>query len=157
MSFLDINELQLDKEWVRQAPLFSNYATKLADAQKAHDTAKLELDIVEAELDRSIRSNPDDYNLEKITENIVSAAIVLEDEYQIASNNLINAKHAVDVLKVAVNGLEHKKRALESLVKLHGQEYFASPHAREKDSEVIETMTKTSVRSGGKKKKKSKK
>ena len=42
---------------------------------------------------------------------------------------MISTKHKVDVLQVVVDALDHRKKALENLVTLHGMSYFASPKA----------------------------
>jgi hypothetical protein len=126
-DFLDIDENMLDREWVKQPKLFFNWARKLAGARLRLDEAKADLDLVRADLDRDIRANPKKYNLVKVTEDAVKNCIVTLDEYLEALRMVNKNKHQVDIYDAAVKALDHKKRALEKLVDLHGQNYFSSP------------------------------
>jgi hypothetical protein len=124
---LEIDELRLDEEWLHQPKMRQIWGEKLADAQLELDEAKSVLAVVVAELDNDIRSDPESHGVKKITESAVSSAIPRSDVHQRAVKKLNKARHAVNVLQAAVDGLEHRKRALTSLVELHGQDYFATP------------------------------
>jgi len=126
-SFLDINEHELDKEWIEQPRLYHKYARKLADARLAFDEAKANLDLVSADLDNKIRESPEDYDLEKVTEPGIKNCVLLQDEYREAIQALNDARHEVNVLEAAVSALDHRKRALEKLVDLFAMDYFAEP------------------------------
>ena len=128
-SFLEIDQNALDREWVRQPTLYFKYALKLAEAKKSVQESAAALDLARAEVSRNIRAVPQDFGLEKVTEKAVEAAILEADAYLVAQEDLNHAKHEVDVLVAVVNALEHKKRSLEGLVSLHGQNYFSSPRA----------------------------
>lgn len=134
-DFLEIDQHALDKEWLSQPKKVFKYAQDLAHARKTLDEAKTELDLAEAELDKTIRNDPGEFGIEKLTEKTVQAAIKEQKEYQAAQKELLEAKHAVDILAAAVNALEHRKRALESLVTLHGQQYFSSPSVKASSGE----------------------
>ena len=124
---LDIDALRLDEEWLTQSKMRQIWGEKLADAQLEFDNAKASLAVVTAELDNEIRSDPESYGVKKITESAVASAIPREVLHQRAMKKLNNTRHQVNVLQAAVDGLEHRKRALTSLVELHGQDYFATP------------------------------
>jgi hypothetical protein len=146
-SILDIDEYNLDLEWKRQPTLYLEMATELADAKGDHDAAKSDFEIVKAKLSMNIRSNPNSFGLDKVTESTVNNALVTQKNYAIAQSGVIKAKHKVDLLQAVVVALEHRKRALESLVSLHGQKYFSEPLARtETDQEALEDATKTRIR-----------
>jgi hypothetical protein len=117
----------LDVEWGNQASLMMKYARFLANTRMVLDKAKEALDIVKAELDKDIRSNPDRYGLEKITDKVVENTIPLSQEYKAASERLINAKYEADIAYGAVKSIDARKDALENLVRLHGMQYFAGP------------------------------
>jgi len=133
-SFFDIDEHNLDREWVEQPSLYFKWARKVADARMVLDEAKAEVDVTKAEVSRLIRDDPEDFGLEKVTEAAVTAAIPEHPDMMRAVKALSKAKHDVDIYQAAVNALDHRKRALEKLVDLHGQNYFSSPKAPDQDS-----------------------
>jgi len=142
-SVLEINQLRLDEEWVNQPKLYLEYAAKLADARRDLDLSKSELELTVAELDADIRADPEGHDIgEKVTENAIKNCIPTLKRYQVANNALIDAKHKVDVLQAFVNALDHRKRALENLVDLHGQSYFAEPRARKEEDREAMTEAK---------------
>jgi hypothetical protein len=117
----------LDVEWLEQASLMLKYTRHLAKLRMELDQAKEELDVVKAELDKDIRTNPDDYDIDKITESVVENTIFLQKDYKLANKNIIQCKYEVDMAVGAVRAFEQRKDALENLVRLHGQQYFAGP------------------------------
>lgn len=124
-----IDKDRLDEEWVNQPLLYYKYAMKLADAREDFERAKARKDVVEAELDAAIRRDPPAFGLEKITEDALKKAIIRQRRYTEAQEELIKARHSMDVLEVKVNTLDHKKRGLEKLVDLRLKEYFSEPRA----------------------------
>ena len=124
---LDIDPLRLDEEWLGQPKQRQTFGELHADAQLELDTAKANLSVAEAEADRDIRECPSDYGIEKLSEARVSATVTLHPAVKVATKKLNEARHKVNVLQAAVDGLEHRKRALTQLVELHGQDYFAAP------------------------------
>ncbi len=124
---LEIDSLRLADEWLNQPTQRQIWGEKLADAQLELDEAKTYLAVAQAEVDREIREDPGDYGLAKITEAAVSTAVTVHPAVKKAVRQVNQAKHRVNVLQAAVEGLEHRKRALTQLVELHGQDYFATP------------------------------
>lgn len=124
---LDIDPLRLDEEWLGQPQQRQIFGELLADAQLELDNAKASLSVAEAEADRDIRECPADYGIDKLSEARVSATVTLHPSVKVAVKKLNEARHKVNVLQAAVDGLEHRKRALTQLVELHGQDYFATP------------------------------
>jgi hypothetical protein len=124
---ITIDEGALDVEWLEQPRLMLKYARNAAEARKALDEAKEKLDFVKADLDRKIRTDPEDYGLMKVTEPTVAAAIFTCDEYKEANKDYIQAKFDADIAQGATFAFNARKDALENLVRLHGQQYFAGP------------------------------
>lgn len=124
---IKIDDSMLDMEWLDQPEKMMSYCIVMADAMKALDYAKQNIDIVTAELDKEIRTDPEKFGISKITESVVSNTITLADAYKEANKKLIEAKYEVEMAKGAVRSFEQRKEALEALVKLHGQSYFAGP------------------------------
>jgi len=117
----------LDKEWLQQSHLMMKYCKISARAQKDLDSAKEKLDVVRVSLDAAIRRNPEHYDLAKVTDVVVANTILLQSEYTEEFGLYLQAKYEADMAKGAVRALEHKKDALEYLVRLFGQNYFSGP------------------------------
>jgi len=124
-----IDPSQLDVEWLEQSRLMVKYTKLQAVIQRDEDTAKEKLEFVSAELDQKIRKNPEKFGIDKITENVIKNTILLNDEYSQVNTEYIDAKFENNTAKGAVRAVDTKKTALENLVKLHGQQYFAGPRS----------------------------
>jgi hypothetical protein len=118
---------QLDIEWLEQPRLMYKYAKISAEASRDWDSAKERLALVRAQLDKAIRDNPDTYKIDKVTEGAIASTILQQEEYQFASEELIQAQFDFNIARAAVSALEHRKASLENLVRLYGQQYFAGP------------------------------
>jgi len=133
-----IDETALDVEWLEQATLMIKYAKHAAVMRQRLDLAKELLDLVRAELDKEIRSNPERFDIDKITETVVQNTIIQQDRFKKANENLINTKFETDIAQSAVRAMDARKDALENLVRLHGQQYFAGPKVPHNITELRE-------------------
>ncbi len=124
---IHIDEDALDLEALDQAELMLKYCEYEADAIKEMDEAKEKLEYTYADLDQRMRQNPDAFDLTKITDKSVDSAIKSNDEYRQAYEDFINAKHEANIAKGAVKAFDHRKKMIEILYGLHGQQYFAGP------------------------------
>lgn len=122
-----IDEQALDIEWLEQAALFLKYARHAANMRKELDAAKENLDVIKAEADNYIRKNPAEFKIEKVTEAVVTSLILQDETVQKANKRFNDAKYELDMAQAAVSAMNQRKDALENLVKLHGQSYFAGP------------------------------
>ena len=131
----------LDVEWIEQANLFYKYSDALNEAMEKKNDLKLKieyakekLDELKAALDLSIRKNPEEFGLSKVTESSINSAILIHKEYKNALESLYDVKKEFNEAQSATNKLfscvstmEQKKSALENLGKLLAQQYFSSP------------------------------
>jgi hypothetical protein len=124
---MEIDETSLDLEWLDQAKLMVKMTRLQANKQKLEELAKESAEFTEAEMDKKVRMNPEKFGIDKVTEASVKSAVLTSDEYTDARKAYINAKFENTVAKGAVKACENRKDALENLVKLHGQSYFAGP------------------------------
>lgn len=125
---LKINPEELDIEWLDQPQTFMRYAEAAANARLKMDRAKEHLDVIRAETDSRIRSNPNRFNIEgKVTEGAISAAILQQQDYQDVQDQFNEAHHNYNIMQAAVKAFDQRKTALENLVRLQGQNYFSSP------------------------------
>lgn len=125
---LEIDETALDVEWLEQPKLFMQYSTHLASMRRKADEEKQKLDVVRAEIDRDAREDPEKFQITgKLTEGAITSAVLTNSKYREAFQSYLNAKYEMDMAQGAVRAFEQRKEALENLVKLNGQEYFAGP------------------------------
>lgn len=141
----DLDPNRLDEEWVSQPRLFWEAARKLADARADYERAKAAREVEKAELDRAIRRDPEDFGMNKITEGAIEQVILLQKTYKRANEEVIKAKHTVDIFEADVRTLEHRKSALEALVKLRLEEYYSDPRPPKGGREVVEEMERRAV------------
>lgn len=145
-SFLNIDINRLDDEWLRQPHLYGEIADQLAEARRSLEQAKARLEITRAQIADEVRTNPKDYGIDRVSQPKVEAAVNRHRKVRLRTKSLIQAQYEVNVLQGAAVAMDHKKRALENLVKLHGQNYFSSPTASSDDREAVEDMVKKSAR-----------
>ena len=125
---LAIDRDSLDNEWLDQPQRFFRYSELLAKAQRRLDRAKETRDVVEAKLDRKVRQSPSVYGIpDRATESAIKNAVLLEQDFKTASTEVIDAEYKVNLLIGAVRAFTQRRDALENLVRLHGQSYFAAP------------------------------
>jgi len=140
---LAIDESALDLEWLGQPALMLKYTQALAKARREVDRLKEKLSVTKAELDQKIRKRPDNFDIEKITETVIQNTIILQVDYQDDMNDLIEAQYEQQMLQGAVSAVDQKKQALENMVKLYGQQYFAGPKvSRDLEQEVIKQKSR---------------
>ena len=142
---VSINPDALDVEWTKQAQTFFKYAELTAKARDAMDRKKEKIDILEATMGLKIRTNPASYGLEKITEGAVQSTILIDQNHIDVLAELADLKYEYEVLIAAVRALDQKKSALENLVRLQGQNYFAGPSV---PREIGKEWVKETERSG---------
>jgi hypothetical protein len=109
---LKFDKYSLDEEWERQPSLYMKWGEREADAQEEKDKAERALSIIKSEMDAKIRSNPEKYRIEKISESAINYAVLNSKEYREAELIFIEAKKKARLLNHAVVAFDHKKRAL---------------------------------------------
>jgi hypothetical protein len=129
---------RLDEELQEQPKLCRIYSEHLADAQRDLDEAEARLDFVKADLDNQIRASPADFCIDRITEPAVKLGIILQKRYQAANKKVIEARYRVNQLKGICNAIEHRKKSVEQLVYLFGQDYWAEPRISSERRKPVE-------------------
>ena len=122
-----IDPANLDIEAVRQAELFYRYSVRSIQARTEMDQKKFALELLEAKLQLRIRNEPEKFGLAKATEASINATVKCRDSYQSAFSEYLGACERAAMLDKACKALEQKKSMIETLCKLHGQQYFAGP------------------------------
>jgi len=124
---LNIDQHQLELEWLSIAKQIMTYSEAFAQAIYDRNRAKESLDATKADLDSGIRMAASTAG-EKITEAVVSNRMQVKPTHIEALQNLHKADYVVDLLRGAVAAFQAKKSALENLVRLFGMKYYAEPY-----------------------------
>jgi len=120
----------LDIECLNQPSLMFRYAKYEAQGKRALDMAELAFEIEKAKIETEIRKDPHKHGIPetiKITEAVIRNTLIQTEEFQIANTTLLNAREDHAFARAGVKAIDARKSALETLVKLHGQSYFAGP------------------------------
>lgn len=145
---VQIDEMRLDEEWLNQPEQVHHFSKELANARLRSDQAKADLDLTKAELYNEVSNST-----EKMTEKAKEAAVISHPKHGDAVDELNQARHDQAVMQAAIDALEHRRRALENLVTLHGMNYYAEKsRVPEEFREKAEEAEKRRVRTKTKKK-----
>ena len=127
-SDIRIDQDALDVEWLEQPRMVFVYSKNLAFRKRLLEKVTQEIALVKAEIDKEVRQSPELFNVNvKLTETVVNNTIIQQKKYVDIYNEYVEAKYEVNIAQAAVNAMEHRKSALENLVRLFGQQYFAGP------------------------------
>jgi hypothetical protein len=145
---IDLDNLHL--EWNNQTHLYQKYTEEYAEVVKTKKKLEERLEIIDAELDRDIRKDPESFgvvlledtkgNQKAPTETAIRNSILLQKSHQMANNNVIEAEYNINVMKGVVRSFEQRKDGLEEAARLWGANYFSTPNFPEgrEYKEVIE-------------------
>jgi len=143
---LEIDEYNLEQEWINQSALYGKYARIAADARRELDEAKVRLDVVKSEVDKEIREDPDKFGLARVTEGSISNTIVRQSKYGEASQEVIDARYQLDLANSMTAALDHRRAALGKLVDLWLASYYSEPRAKNSDKEDVEAVERKATR-----------
>lgn len=126
---LEIDKYALDSEIVRQAQLFIEWSENWAQAMFEKDKLKERLDIAMAEADALVRSDPEKYGWpikgKAPTESFIKKATMMMEGLSTQNSEYIEKCKEVNILAAAKEAFNHKRSALEMLVKLFLGGYYA--------------------------------
>ena len=127
-AILEIDLDRLEEEWEKQPLLCFEFMSDLVEAREEMDRRKADLELTSAELDHEVRSHPERFDLEKITEPAIKATILRHDRYRVAYHDWLEAKSVVGILQAAVECVtDQRKKALENEVDLLLGGYWSKP------------------------------
>lgn len=126
-DFAEIDKYALDKEWINQEKMLGKVGQELAKARMEVDRAKSAHEVQQATVDKRIRTNPQKYGLDKITETSIANEVVLQMEKKSTGEKLIQAKYNHAILQAALDRLNARGKAISDLIYLHSIEYFGKP------------------------------
>ena len=138
---IEIDPNMLDAEWLDQPVRMLEATEAVAIAKETLAMRKLKRDVLKAETLMNIKACPSDYGLSsKPTVGDINAAVDIDENVVKINKKVIKAESEVALLSAAVTSLDHRKKALENLVTLHGQSYFAGPSVPHKVASVAKAV-----------------
>ena len=119
---LEIDQFNLDREWVQQPNLFMKYSQAAAEADAEVKQLHEKLKVLRSELILESRTEGGAKNA-----NEQEAYYRTKPAFKKLKQKLIESEHEAQILQSTVFAFQQRKQALENLVKLHGQQYFSDP------------------------------
>jgi len=119
----------LDQAAIEQPSLYAEWAEKWAEAVMRKDQLKEQITAVKAEVDESIRANPKGYGWtadKSPTEAWVATQVSSHKKVVKTIEDYLQAQYEVNMLSVAKEALEHRRKALEILTTLYANNYFVA-------------------------------
>ena len=126
---IKIDPDSLDVEWLGQALLAMKYGRNYAESKKELANAVESIKVVRSELIKEANENPEGCcDKERPNAGDIEAYYRNHRRHKDAKEKIINLQYEMDMAEIAKNEVSFtRKTALENLVKLHGQQYFAGP------------------------------
>jgi len=127
---IKIDETALDVEWLNQPLLAVKYGKYYAECFKELQQTEENIKVIRAELIKKINDNPELYLGDgvKPTGPNVEACYRNHKDHKRAKEEWIEAQYNLNIASAAKSEISFsRKSALENLVILHGQNYFAGP------------------------------
>jgi hypothetical protein len=125
-----IDETSLDVELLEQAPLAIRYGQYWSECKEEFVRAEENVKMVVANLTLEINKDPETFLGEgvKVTDVKIESAVRTHPDYIDAKERWIKAMRVMNDAEIVKNEISFtRKTALENLVQLHGQNYFAGP------------------------------
>jgi len=144
---LKIDRYNLDDELVRQPQLYMDWALKAAEASVEKTEAKDRLDIVKADLDGKIRSDPDSYDIPegKASEGAIKAVIAKHSKVKRYNRIYYKALKNEKFLNKAEIAFRDRRKMLEALVSLNIQLHFAEPRVPISGRDAVHRSRKSAI------------
>ncbi|GAG83349.1 unnamed protein product [marine sediment metagenome] len=144
---LKIDRYNLDDELVRQPQLYMDWALKAAVASIEKTEAKDRLEIVKADMDGKVRTDPEKYNIPegKASEGAIKAVIAQHSKVKRYNRIYIKALKNEKFLNETKIAFTHRKKMLEALVSLNIQLHFAEPRVPVEGREIMHQSRKSAI------------
>lgn len=150
------NDLKLDKHdldncALSQPELYAEWALKWADAVDRRDRAKDNLNLVKSDCDVDIRENPKKFGWaadKAPTEAFIGTAIFSHPDYMAANEDYMQAVHEVNVLSIAKESFEQRRKMIEVLVQLYLSGYYSGNKDFDKGFQVADAKSTEAAKEG---------
>ena len=142
---MKIDPSALDVEWLGQAALATKYNSYFAECKTAVMRADEKVKYVRSVLIDKVVNHPNLAGVEKATAPTIEAYYRTHKKYLKAKEKWMDATEELSNAEFVKNEISFtRKAALENLVQLHGQNYFAGPSVPRNLREEMEAKSKRS-------------
>ena len=137
---IKIEETALDIEWLDQAALSLRYGKYFAECKRNLSNAQEKIKVIRSELVKEVNEDPEGCcNKSKPNAGDIEAYYRNHKDHRAIKEKIIELQYELDIAEVAKNEVSFtRKAALENLVRLHGQQYFAGPSVPRNLEEEVE-------------------
>jgi len=132
---IQIDESNLEGEWIEQASLFLHYAELHTEAAYEKDKRKAQLDYTYSILYDEIKSNWNQHFDKQPTEPAIKEWILRNPKYKEAESVFIESVRTASLLLNVKVSFDHRKKGLENLVSLKIGGFYSEPKNRMKRKE----------------------
>lgn len=139
---LDIDKFRLDLECILHPTKYMKYAKAAAKANKRARIAEERVKTIRSELVNKAKQTDAGKNATTL-----EAYYRTNPAYKKAKEAWVEAQFEADLLTGAVFAMQAKKGMIESMVKLHGQEYYSTPTIDNESAEKFNELKQRSARS----------
>jgi hypothetical protein len=130
-----IDKYNLDEEVGTQVDIMEECGAVHADLVEQRDLAKNEMEKVSAELQLSIRKNPNKYGLIKVTDTAANSVIILDSNYQEAYKKYLQVRKEEQLAANEKEMALQRRAYLKILAELWIAGYYATPDMKDKELE----------------------
>lgn len=127
---MQIDPSIIDEEWVKHTKVVFKYGKYYSNLEKQLALEEESFELLVAQLTDYVNSNVEETLGKGVKSTVanVNSFLVQNEQYQEKKRSIIELKHEVRIAKIAYDQLSNgRKTALENLVKLLQQNYFAGP------------------------------
>jgi hypothetical protein len=125
MDSFKIDGNALEVECIKQMELMEHWAFESAAAKRDLDVLKHKLERIEIKVDTQVRHDPREYGVLKPSESAFKRVVEFHPDVRNAKKETVQGRARVLEADAALSCLDHRKRMLEQLIKLHGAGYFS--------------------------------
>ena len=143
---MEVDKNMLDVQWEEHAEIYFQYVEISSACSQVIDGLKDELSVAEAEKDFKLRSNPDKYGIEKVTNDVVKAFVAKDKKLAEKRQEIQEWMYYDRILRGALTSIEHRKRALTKLSDLYIAGYYSAPKVGEPVKKETEKRAKGEVK-----------
>ena len=133
---LKIDKDNLDEECINQPVLYDRYASQVPDSVYGMDQAKLDMEVLKADLYKKNIALAIKDGGKKPTDKSLESDILLDSDFQKVQDIYYEAKKKAEKAKAVREAFMQRKEMIRGLIELHNSTYFSR----------VETKTDKSAR-----------
>jgi len=152
-KWLSFDKDNLDEEFLLFPMQIYRVGTEAVQAVAERDRAKQELEMIDAKLDARIRTSPEKYGIEKVSESAISKAIMVQADHIKAQETFSDYVTTASNLQTFHNSMRDKLTCMTYEFKAWESGYFSGRAASNRESKgageaAVEKSQRESLKGG---------